>query len=124
MAKAEIVLGDGTKVTIEGTADEVAVLVSKFSGDAKSAPKSAKKSVTKTKKASVTKAKYGLGDLIAELIDGGFFKKPKELGAIRVALEEQGHYYPATTLSPALLRLVRRKQLRRVKDKKRWMYVG
>ena len=27
------------------------------------------------------------------------FQKPKELGAIKHALEEQGHYYPVTTLS-------------------------
>jgi hypothetical protein len=62
--------------------------------------------------------------LVSQLIDGGFFKKPKELGAIKTALEEQGHYYPVTTLSPAVLRLVRKKQLRRIKDKKRWLYVG
>ncbi len=62
--------------------------------------------------------------LIADLIDGGFFKKPKELSAIKLALEEQGHYYPATSLSPNLLRLVRKRDLRRIKDKKRWQYVG
>jgi hypothetical protein len=65
-----------------------------------------------------------IGNLIAELIDGGFFKKPKELSAIRNALQEHGHHYPLTTLSPVMLRLVRRRELRRLKDKKRWVYVG
>ena len=63
-------------------------------------------------------------NLISGLVDGGFFKTPKELGAIKVALEEGGHFYPVTTLSPVLLRLVRKKVLRRIKDKKRWTYVS
>jgi len=62
--------------------------------------------------------------LVSELIDGGFFKKPKELSAIKIALQEQGHFYPITTLSGVLLRLVRKRDLRRIKDKKRWLYVG
>ena len=62
--------------------------------------------------------------LIAEFIDVGFFGTPKELGAVRLALEEKGHFYPVTTLSPIMLRLVRRKDLRRVKDQKRWSYVA
>jgi predicted transcriptional regulator len=62
--------------------------------------------------------------LIIDLIDGGFFKKPKGLSSIKSTLEEQGHYYPVTTLSPVVLRLVRKRQLRRIKDKKRWQYVG
>jgi len=57
-------------------------------------------------------------------MDGGFFRKPKDLAAIKVALEEMGHYYPITTLSPTLLRLVRKRQLRRTRDKKRWLYTG
>jgi hypothetical protein len=68
--------------------------------------------------------KGGPNALIAELIDEGFFKKPKEFGAIKTALEERGHYYPRTTLSPTLLGLVRAKMLRRFKEKKHWVYVA
>lgn len=121
MAKAHIALTDGTKITIEGTSEEVAALVSKLSTGTPLSSKEKKKS---EKESGSTSSKSGPVDLISELIDGGFFKKPKELGSIRLALEEQGHYYPVTTLSPLLLRLVRRKQLRRIKDKKRWLYVG
>jgi len=32
MAKANLILSSGTKVHIEGTAEEIAVLMSKFSG--------------------------------------------------------------------------------------------
>jgi hypothetical protein len=62
--------------------------------------------------------------LIASLIDGGFFKKPKDLAAIKVSLEESGHYYPVTTLSPTMLRFVRSRQLRRIKEDKKWLYTG
>jgi hypothetical protein len=63
-------------------------------------------------------------NLISSLIDGGFFRKPKDLAAAKIALEEMGHFFPVTTLSPVLLRLVRKRQLRRIKDQKRWFYTG
>ena len=119
MAKAHITTKNGTKVTIEGTADEVAALVARFKGGASTPLKRGVRSSARS-----AAAKAGPISLIAELIDGGFFKKPKELSAIKQALEEQGHFYPVTSLSPVLLRLVRRRNLRRIKDKKRWQYVG
>ena len=119
MAKAHITTGGGTKVTIEGTPEEVAALIKTFeSGVATRAGRADK---ARSRKAGV---KTGPVSLIAELIDGGFFKKPKELSAIKLALAEQGHHYPVTTLSPLLLRLVRKRELRRIKDEKRWLYVG
>lgn len=120
MAKAHITTKDGTKVTIEGTPQEVAALVAQMKGgisnDAPTPVKTASKHKGQPKATPI--------NLISELIDGGFFKKPKGLGAIKIALEEQGHYYPVTSLSPALLRLVRKRQLRRIKDKKHWLYVN
>src|SRR5258708_7276524 len=112
MAKAHISLDNGTEVTVEGTPAEVAALIAHF-GSGTTSLKNTKKLLPRK-----STAKAGPVDLVSELIDGGFFKKPKELGAIKVALEEQGHFYPVTTLSPSLLRLVRKKQLRRIKDKK------
>ena len=118
MAKAQISLDNGTKVTVEGTPAEVAALIAQFGGGS-TPPKQAKKPEHRK-----STAKAGPINSVSELIDGGFFKKPKELGAIKIALEEQGHFYPVTSLSPTLLRLVRKKQIRRIKDKKRWLYVG
>jgi|SRR3990170_7680858 len=119
MAKAHIVTKGGTKLTIEGTPDEVAALVARFEAVSPAPSKERTKSPSRR-----TAEKVGPVSLISELIDGGFFKKPKELGAIKLALEEQGHFYPVTTLSPLLLRLVRKRELRRIKDKNRWLYVG
>ncbi|MDD5586181.1 MAG: hypothetical protein PHY92_04390 [Alphaproteobacteria bacterium] len=119
MAKAHITTVDGTKITIEGSHEEVAALISRLKGGHNTERVADKKEVKHKSKTKPTPV-----NLISELIDGGFFKKPKELGMIKVALEEQGHFYPVTSLSPALLRLVRKRELRRIKDKKRWLYVG
>lgn len=123
MAKAHIKLKSGADVTIEGTSDEVAELLAKLEGEG---DKPVRKPAEKVEKSVARggKSKPSLPDLIAELIDGGFFKEPRELGAIKAAFQEQGHFYPVTTLSPLLLRLVRRRELRRIKDKKRWAYVA
>jgi len=118
MAKAHVTTASGAKITVEGTPEEVAILVAQLEGKGKPPERRAKISGGRSRpKATPT-------NLISDLIDGGFFKKPKELSAIKLALEEQGHYYPVTTLSPAVLRLVRKRQLRRIKDQKRWLYVN
>ena len=121
MAKVTLTTKDGLKITVEGTADEVAAVVEKLEGQGRFG-KRASAALPRAKRA--TTAKSGPADLIAELIDGGFFKAPQGLGNIRLALQEQGHYYPLTTLSPILLRFVRSRRIRRIKDKKRWQYVG
>lgn len=121
MAKANIKTKDGTIITIEGTPEEVAKTIKLFD----SAPSSKKeKSHTKEETISTPNSKITPVNLIGSLIDGGFFKKPKDLSEVKHALEELGHVYPVTSLSPALLRLVRRRQLRRLKEKKRWLYTG
>jgi hypothetical protein len=118
MPKAHLTTKTGARVTIEGTQEEIATLIARIDGGA------AKRGGRSRAHLPGSGAKSGPVNLISELIDGGFFKKPKELGSIKSALEELGHYYPVTTLSPILLRLVRKKALRRLKDKKRWLYVG
>jgi hypothetical protein len=66
-----------------------------------------------------------LSGLISEMMAAGFFKQPKHLGAVKAELEQNGQFYPLTTLSPTMLRLVRSRQLRRIKDNRgRWSYVG
>ena len=121
MAKAHITTKEGTKITIEGTPEEVALVAGKLgAGATVVVPMSGRKKTGKHKeKLSVTPI-----NLISSLIDGGYFRKPKDLAAVKVTLEEMGHFYPVTTLSPTLLRLVRRRQLRRIKEQKRWLYTG
>jgi len=118
MPTASIILPGGAKVVIDGTQAEVAGLIAKFQAGPPSEQTGSKKSSEK----AAAKRMGPLG-LLVDLTDAGFFKTPQELGAVRVALEERGHFYPTTSLSPLLLRLVRSKQLRRIKTNKRWTYV-
>ena len=122
MPKAHIVTKNGTKITIEGTPEEVASLAKQLA-EPTGSPALPKSKPSKGSKL-LLQLKPTPSNLIASLIDGGFFRKPKDLASIKVALEEMGHFFPVTTLSPVLLRLVRKRQLRRMKDKKRWLYTG
>jgi len=128
MAKAQVNFPDGTTVKLEGTPEEINAVVDR-------ARKAQQKQQTARRGAAgKANAKGGgkapsqplqLVDLIANLIDGGFFKKkPKDLAAVKTALEEMGHLYPVTTLSGAMLRQVRKRNLRRIKQDKRWVYTG
>lgn len=116
MAKAHITTSEGISIRVEGTADEISALVRKLDDQ---------KRDRKPRGASHVSNRKGhtlLVDLIASLSDGGFFARPRDLASVKAALEEMGHHYPVTSLSPTMLRQVRRKQLRRIRDKGRWMY--
>lgn len=122
MAKAHVKTKSGATVVIEGTPGEVASLVKQLEGEPATRKEGGGKQVRRRAPDSLAKATPI--NLIGTLIDGGFFKKPKDLASVKTALEELGHHYPITSLSPTLLRLVRKRQLRRLRDKKRWMYTG
>jgi hypothetical protein len=123
MPKATVATPSGAKVTIEGTNDEVVALIARLEG-LDGGPRTLQSSAT-TRSNSQTKSKLSLPGLISEMIRNGFFKEPRHLGALKDALEQNGQFYPVTTLSPAMLRLVRSRHLRRIKDNNgRWSYVG
>ncbi len=119
MPKAVIAMKSGSTVTIEGSSEEVVALVSRLNGGTDTGAASAK-----SKRSAQQKAKPTLTGLIEELIADDFFSKPKELGTVKDALEGRGHFYPTTTLSPIMLRFVKRRELRRIKEKKHWAYVA
>lgn len=124
MAKAHLTTKAGTKIIIEGSEAEIASLIAKIDENNPADEKTTPIEKKKPKGSGRNPARSTPVTLIAELIDGDFFKKPRELGSIRLALAEQGHFYPVTTLSPAMLRLVRKKEIRRIKENKRWLYVN
>jgi hypothetical protein len=119
MPRATVTTRAGTVVSIEGTEDEIAAVVALF--DHREDYSMPAVPVTRSTRSQARATPSGL---VMELLSSGFFRQPRELGAVGAALAEQGHFYPVTTLSPLLLRLVRRKELRRMKEKGRWMYVG
>jgi hypothetical protein len=55
---------------------------------------------------------------IEELVEEGFFKKPKTIAQVKAELENRGHHIPMTALSGPLQKLCQRKMLRRQKTKR------
>ena len=128
MPKANLVLPDGTTVQIEGNAADVAAILSNFS--VRAAPETIQpggRKRTKSRLAARGTAKRpktaGPRSLITELAREGFFKTKRKLPDIQKKLEEQGHIYAQTSLSPAVLGLTKNKVLRRIKEKEGWAYV-
>jgi hypothetical protein len=120
MAKANITLPDGTRMVVDGSAEEITALVKKMKGASSSGPSRAAPSGPKRGR------RLRLVDHIDDLVAKGFFRNPRGLSDVRDKLREMGHVYPLTTLSPAMLTQVRRRVLRRTKDPKagnRWKYV-
>jgi len=117
MAKANIDLPDGTKIVIEGSVDEVAKVVSLVQGRTDHPP------TQKPRPAAARKTKVGIKDYIRELKAEGFFTEKRSLGDVKTALETRGHIYAVTSLSGKMLELVRSKELGRIKEGRKWMYV-
>jgi hypothetical protein len=71
-----------------------------------------------SRRSSRTSGSPGASATINELLGSGFFKEPRTIGFIvdhcRTA---RGHHYKANECSPALLRLLRDKKLKRQKNK-------
>jgi hypothetical protein len=116
MPKAVYSAPSGAVVTVEGTQEEVVSLLRllETTGTALAAPQDPP---------ILRQGKTTPMGLLAGLMSRGFFNQPRELGSVKASLEEEGQFYPTTTLSPLMLRLVRRRELRRIKEKGRWLYV-
>lgn len=59
---------------------------------------------------------------IREMVEDGFFKKPKAITDVKVELENRGHHIPLTSLSCPLQKLCKEKQLRRQRNDGRFNY--
>lgn len=123
MAKATFELPDGTKVRIEGSAQEIKNILAHYA-DTSAETKTKTRKTGGTKANNTTSSSVGPTSLILELKDEGFFKEKRRLKDIQVKLEEKGFIYAVTSLSPALTKMTRRKHLRRLKEKVGWVYVS
>lgn len=115
MAKAQITTPDGLKVDLEGTPQEIAAVF-------KEAGVRAKAAGTKPLARMPERRRATIPGLIDELKHEGFFKSPKTLPDIRKKLAELGHNYPVTTLSGAMQGQAKNRNLRRFKEKKKYVY--
>jgi hypothetical protein len=71
----------------------------------------AKKSAKSAKTKHTTKG--GPRAYIRELLEEGFFKKPKTISDLKVELENRGHHIPLTSLSGPMQQLCKLRELRR-----------
>lgn len=122
MAKAKISLENGVQISVEGSPAEVAAIVDQLTSKTVSASKGGSRSAAR-RSSEDKRISTSPTDLILSLADGGFFKNPKDLAAIKEGLAEIGHIYPVQTLSSIVFKMVRRRYLRRVKQDGRWVYV-
>ncbi|MFH0869359.1 MAG: hypothetical protein V1839_03965 [archaeon] len=120
MAKANIETKQGTKIAIEGSAEEVAAIVSSVQSREKliEVRKEFVKEVAHRKRARSS----ALVDMILEMKANTFFNKPQSITEVKNALAEKAHFYPLPTVSTTLIRLVRRGELGRIKDDGIWKY--
>lgn len=121
MAKAELHLPSGAKVMIEGTEEEVKALLDHYSS--RPADGEGHRLAERLERAPVASG-GGPTDLVRELIASEFFATKRSLGAIEDRLAEEGHIYPQTTLSGVMIKLTKRRELRRLKEKGAWVYVN
>lgn len=77
------------------------------------------------KTAPLPKAKKRSGPqaYVEEMVEDGFFKKPKTISSVRAELENRGHHIPLTSLSGPMQKLCQKRTLRRQKaDGKTFSY--
>lgn len=121
MPKAIIKSKTGTTITIEGTKEELARILSDFERTSIVREIKTRASKEAVKKKDENKRRAA-SDLIVELREDGFFAKPKTLGEIAEALERSGYIYPTTTLSGVVIGLVQKKLLGRKRVNGKWVY--
>src|SRR5258708_6601116 len=136
VATANVTLPDGTTVTIDGSVEEVALLLERisrtgaqFTDERSSRTTSSRRSRGRASRKPMAErlgrsTPKGTADYIRELAASNFFETKRGLGEVKAKLEEQAHIYPVTHLSPVLFRLVKSKELRRIKEEGQWKYVN
>lgn len=75
------------------------------------------------RKKIMKKTKKSLVDEILELISEGFFDTPKTTAEIYEQLKTKAVFYPKNNYPESLLRLIKKRELRRIQENKKWVYV-
>jgi hypothetical protein len=121
VAEATIQLKDGSNVTVRGTPDEVARIIAAVQVSETRYPVT---SSERNLKDGTARTKVGPRADILQLRAHGFFREsPRTIREVKEGLDAQGQIYPVTTLSGALLALVKKRELGRLKQDGVWKYV-
>lgn len=118
MAKADITLPNGTHVVVDGTAEEVEKIIKTITNEPRKELLNDKNNKSKSKR-----RKPGLTSYVLELKETNYFSKQRSLEDILNALKQKGHIYPITSLSETMLRLTKQKDVGRIRENGKWLYV-
>ena len=121
MPKANFTFPNGATVNIQGSDEEIARIIKQISGTTTTEPKKLKE---RKKNRSEKPTSSGPLGHVRDLAQEGFFAQKRSLGDVQKALEERGHIYAVTSISPTLVRLTRSRTLRRIKVEGNWNYVN
>jgi len=123
MTTAEINLPDGTKITIDGSVEDIMKIQQTFSlgSSAKDNQSEIDKSRNIRKKKTNQSGPLGR---IRVLIGKDFFKEKRTIDEVKKTLQERAIFYKTSDLSPSLIRLVKGGELRRLKEEGQWRYVN
>jgi hypothetical protein len=124
MPRADIETRSGTKISIEGTTEEI----SKIIGDLERREQhmafrfERKKEIKKEERRNM-ETRQTLTDSVIKLKEENFFNQPRSLKDVQEFLRARGMIYPTTTLSGVLINLIRRGELGRIREEDLWKYV-
>lgn len=129
MTSATLTLPNGTKVTVEGDPAEIEAMLRSFGA---TGVESVRDAIARAESAppptrgrrGTAREPVGPTGHIRNLKIEGFFREKRSLSEIKKKLEEMGHIYASHDVSPRLVRLVRERELRRVRDAGIWKYVN
>ncbi len=128
MTRATLTLPNGTKVTVEGDSGEIEAMLRTFGAPGVESARDvaqAQGPAPPTRSRSQTdREPGGPTGYIRHLKTEGYFREKRSLNDIKKKLEEMGHIYPSHDISPRLVRLVRMRELRRLKEAGIWKYVN
>lgn len=123
MAEAKITTADGISVEVRGTPEEVSTVVERLRSGNRVIISEKREGKKQDK---IRERKLGgpvsISDLIDSLKEEVFFEPPKGLREIRAKLADMGHHYPLTTLSGAMQKQAKARQLRRFKQEGKYFY--
>lgn len=124
MAEARITTADGVSVEVSGSPEEVSAIVERLrSGNRGTVPEKRQGGKERETQEAKPTGKVLISDLIETLKGEDYFRSPRGLGDVRNKLADMGHHYPVTTLSGAMQKLTRKRQLRRFKQDGKYVYV-
>ncbi|MCX6777702.1 MAG: hypothetical protein NT157_02345 [Candidatus Micrarchaeota archaeon] len=121
MAKANIETQAGTKISVEGTSEEVAEIVAymknKELGGKNISVQPSDESTRKGKRSD------SLGAQLMQLKFEGFFDTPRRIVDVEKELKRKAYHYPLPSISTTLIRQVKKGTLGRIKEHNKWSYV-